>query len=253
MDRPDAGASCATVQGVGHANPASLRLPLALLCAAGLAAADGGLKVARRPVASGPDVADHGCASVPRCVGTPLARPAQPDVGRGRSGLAPAAPASAATTTSPKDLADAAAAAQRLSRQRRAADPPAGRVAVRPGLVSRARRASAEPGWRRCACPSRRPSADISAMPYLGIGYSDYLAEDGLGLLGRHRPGGAEPGQRRWAGPRAVGHRRASTTWCASCACRRCCSWASTTRSDAPVARARGLGGSAGPPARFAV
>ena len=216
---------------------ASFGIPLALLCAAGLAAADGGLKVS----ATGGFWSERADPAALQRRGGRRRSAGRPAVGHRRSQITtPLGASVGGDYYFCQGPGRRWTAARRLSRQRRAADPPAGRVAV--GLWPGSRAPS--PAWPRRSAPLEPgPRRAISAMPYLGIGYSDCVAEDGLGLLGRHRPGGRRARAVRSGMGRVCRARRVSMTWCASCACRRCCSWASTTRSDACADGARrGLG-----------
>ena len=137
-------------------------------------------------------------------------------------------PASAATTTSRKDLAAGARPPSGFRASGALLIRPAGRVAVATWPGSRARSPACASAAARCR-QRRRPGASAPCPTWASA----------TATIRCKTAGASAPTSAWWRraratrvgiGPRAVGHRRASTTWCATCACRRCCSWASPTR-----------------------
>ena len=124
-------------------------------------------------------------------------------------------PASAATTISPRTWPPAA----RLPSGFRAS----GALLIRQPGVSLSDLAWQSRAITSLAAPQRLSdpgTQGISAMPYLGIGYSDYSLKTGWGFWADIGLVVQSPGSALGMG-RVLSGRRASTTWCASCACRR--------------------------------
>jgi hypothetical protein len=153
--------------------------PLTLLCAAGLAAADGGLKVPAQ-VGFWSDVQSH--LRFNSALVDAVAPRSGYEATVGGAGLALAAASLAGDYYFSKDLADAAR-------------PPSGfrasgALLIRQPGVSLSDLAWSSRATTSLALPLRQPyamlgdpgSQGLSAMPYLGIGYSDYSLKYGWGF-----------------------------------------------------------------------
>ena len=214
-----------------------LSASLALLCAAGLAAADGGLKVSatggfwsdlqtklRFSVACGRQrAALVGYPAMPAAQDSaPLGASLGGDYYFSKDLAAGGRPPSGFRASGALLIRQPGVSLSDLAWQSRAHHQP-GRAAARWSSPGNA-------GHQRHALPGHR--------------LQRLFAEDWLGLLGRHRPGGAEPGQRARHGPRVVGiaERRRPGARAAHVAA--CCNWASTTRSERR-SRPRGSPGTA--------